>query len=621
MRSTNENDFSRSEEPGKASAFSKGSTLSLAESENEIASASLFRSEEEPIELKPFTEDVKKEIYTLLKERFPEGEPVHMAAISKYLVNHGYISKVYGFSKMKHLLQAMQGYVSLQDVIISQVPNVLVTITPGALGKAAESPAGSARVRQEEESARNEEAKRASSGSVRFSGSGSSGSTFREEPEETSISYDRSKKKLNPVESFERLAYLPPKVVDFLIHHGMSDPLTTLAYAYQKSVEEQTYEQRGVTITFPVPAMEGEGEGRENMIAILKKNERPYGRPWYLTYVGFPRREEAEEEEEEQEEDHPLIPGKSLEMFADIGYWQEFLRELADMALPENWETSNRRLGRYYVLKKYIQYTFYRLQQEDKISISSDGQLAAFNTGLVNNHYDDIYACFIPNKTGEGEEGKEGKAPKWKFEAFALAGMRGKDGYGKMLTSYFDPLPPAPSYGEKTVDLIYDLSRDLVTDYDHIIIDNLRRLPLGYLRECCYGDSAAQEMLTAIQNARGENALRQAYYVLSKYIAENDKIYRRLKSRMEDAIEIALKRVRWNFRTAIPCYYPKGNSVSLMLPLCLEDDLHTDAALVVQKNPSGSYQGQTVLGLEQAYLDARLICRPNNDWLSEPWYA
>ena len=84
---------------------------------------------------------------------------------------------------------------------------------------------------------------------------------------------------------------------------------------------------------------------------------------------------------------------------------------------------------------------------------------------------------------------------------------------------------------------------------------------------------------------------------------------------MEDAIQIALKRVRWNFRTAIPCYFPKGNCMSLMLPLCLEDDSKTDAALVVQKNPSGSYQGQTVLHLDQAYLDARLICRPNMDWL------
>lgn len=55
--------------------------------------------------------------------------------------------------------------------------------------------------------------------------------------------------------------------------------------------------------------------------------------------------------------------------------------------------------------------------------------------------------------------------------------------------------------------------------------------------------------------------------------------------------------------------------MSMMLPLCLEDDDHIDAALVVKKNPSGSYQGQTVLQLDRAYLDARLVCKPYTDWL------
>lgn len=109
---------------------------------------------------------------------------------------------------------------------------------------------------------------------------------------------------------------------------------------------------------------------------------------------------------------------------------------------------------------------------------------------------------------------------------------------------------------------------------------------------------------------------KQAYYQLSNFIIENDRIYRRMKARMEDAIETTLKRVRWNFRTAVPCYFPKGNCMSLMLPLALADDNRTDAALIVLKNPSGSYQGQTILELEKAYLDARLLCRPNNDWMS-----
>lgn len=78
----------------------------------------------------------------------------------------------------------------------------------------------------------------------------------------------------------------------------------------------------------------------------------------------------------------------------------------------------------------------------------------------------------------------------------------------------------------------------------------------------------------------------------------------------------AEEKMRWNFRTAIPSCYPRMNAMSLLLPLCLVDELHADAALVVQLMASGNYQGQTILTMEQAYMNARLICRPDSDWLT-----
>lgn len=93
-------------------------------------------------------------------------------------------------------------------------------------------------------------------------------------------------------------------------------------------------------------------------------------------------------------------------------------------------------------------------------------------------------------------------------------------------------------------------------------------------------------------------------------------MYRTLRNRMEDAIDIARRRVKWNFKTAIPSYYPRKNSMSLLLPLCLLDDQQADAALVVQLQESGIYQGQTILTIEQAYTNARLITRPDSDWLT-----
>ena len=88
-----------------------------------------------------------------------------------------------------------------------------------------------------------------------------------------------------------------------------------------------------------------------------------------------------------------------------------------------------------------------------------------------------------------------------------------------------------------------------------------------------------------------------------------------MRNLLEDAVELARKQVRWNFKTAIPCYFPTRNVMSLMLPLALQNDNRPDAALVVELTHSGNYQGQTILNLQQAYLDGRLLCRPNSEWL------
>lgn len=108
---------------------------------------------------------------------------------------------------------------------------------------------------------------------------------------------------------------------------------------------------------------------------------------------------------------------------------------------------------------------------------------------------------------------------------------------------------------------------------------------------------------------------REIYRELSDFIGETPKLYNRMRNRLEDAIKLARKQVRWNFKTAIPCYFPTGNTMSLMLPLALQDERKTDVALVVELTRSGNYQGQTILTLQQAYVDGRLLCRPNSEWL------
>lgn len=601
----------------------------------------------------------KSDIYSKLILNFKTGEKYSLSDVGKYLTTNGFNAKRFGYGQMRSLLKDIPEFMEVSNEGDGRSNGtVIIREWNGPEKKNAPDNGRSKDMNKTERSSldkiedENETASlsvfqksnfesftstnrsysnfsrnygnyhqdntasesRASARGVRFTGATGS-STFKSEPvlkEKVNKEIDKAENpKQEEESSFERLAYLPPKVLDYLSRKGMSDPARVLNEAYLSSLKNKTYLQRGSTITFPFIASDG-----SEMLAVLRRNEKAYGKPWYLSYVGYPQKEENEPEEtEDREEEKISVPGKMLENFADIGYWQEFLKELAEMALPENWDyRSTRERGRYYILKKYIQYTFYRLQQQDKIAIAP-GNFAAFNTGLVNNHYQDIYACFVPNPQADLQD-ENGVVPQWKFESFAIAGQRGKDGYGKMLTSYFNPLPGVATYYDSLSDLIYDLNAPLMTDYEHIIIDNIDRLPMDYLKECMYSDDYAQELLEHVENANSRERKKQAYYALSNYVVDNDRIFRRLKDRMEDAIEIAVKRVRWNFRSAVPCYYPKGNCMSLMLPLSLADDTKTDAALVVLKNPSGSYQGHTILELEKAYLDARLICRPNDDWMS-----
>lgn len=560
------------------------------------------------------TELNKQEIYNLLKVKFNFNAPYALAEVGKELTASGHGCRRYGYARMKNFMKELKEFIQLEDYEYDGHSNTNVFLkewriktdfTSGNLFRATtsaemaewENELGAGLLNINRNKLKDQQTKKikktVNPTIIRAEEKNSKVVGKREGEKETEV-FEKGK-----VGEFLRLSYLPPKIVDILKRKGFRNPDRVLASAYQHALSHQLIQIQSDSISFPVKC------GEENLVAILKKNDKPNGRPWYLSYVGTPT---DELQDEEKEDELAIPPGKSLEQFADLGSWQDFLKKLADQALTEQWDSNQKRHGRYYVLKKYIQYTFYRLLQEEKICISDDRKFAAFNTGLVNHHYDDIYACFVPNPQREKAE--------WKFEAFAIAGLRGKDGYGKLLTNYFNPLPQVPKYVEKKEDLIYDLDKELLTDYEHIIVDNLRRLPKGYLTEGCYGDERAMKMIAELyRNQKGSDEQKKVYTALSQYIAGNDRIFRRLRSRMEDAIEIALKRVRWNFRTAIPCYYPKGNCMSLMLPLCLEDDSRTDAALIVQKNPSGSYQGQTVLRLEQAYLDARLICRPNTDWL------
>lgn len=345
-------------------------------------------------------------------------------------------------------------------------------------------------------------------------------------------------------------------------------------------------------VIFPISVLRNDGETPvEVSITRDRKMDRPGALPWRVCYVdsfAFQK----------------VRAGRALTDWAYLGNIDSMIESLADYALDEKWGFEQDEDSKdYSILRSYLMYTFYRLQSENKVLEDSDKGIAAFNTGLVDPTYEAIYACFSPSSSG---------CP-WRFEAFCKAGSKQ---WGKKLVASFDPLPQRASYFEKKEDLLFDGNRTLQRDVDHILLDNIDRLPEAFLAEELRGSSDALEALSRAVNADDDASKKAAYDELREAVEDNAKVKRRLINRLDDAIELAQKRVEWNFKTAVPAFYPTKNAMSLLLPLDLTENDRPDVALVVELMESGAYIGQTILTMKMAYNNARLISRPDSDWLN-----
>jgi cold shock CspA family protein len=282
------------------------------------------------------------------------------------------------------------------------------------------------------------------------------------------------------------------------------------------------------------------------------------------------------------------------------------LHDLARLALREDWAFGHDISGArtpYPILRNFLINTFYKLYRDGEVKdVSYQGQnWASFNTGLVNELYDPIYALF--------EKNTQPPRP-WRFHSFCCANI-GRN--GQILVKNFNPLPKVARYFGKVEEVIFDPDIDIVPRYDHIIYDSIRRgrYPKAFLeRHCPRGiDWVDPDSLSRDEKIAFFDSFQQK-------VQEDARTDRDIRNRIQDAIELAVKRARWNFKTAIPTYYPRRGNISLLLPIALVSDEKVDLALVVSRTNAGGYSGETVYKLNWAYDHARLVCRPDSDWLT-----
>lgn len=304
-----------------------------------------------------------------------------------------------------------------------------------------------------------------------------------------------------------------------------------------------------------------------------------------------------------------------LERDAYAESWGKVIEDLAEMALPENWgepEYRGKEYVKHPVLYSYFVFTYYIAKTQGRVvrkELGSDN-LTIFNTGLVDNRYEYIYAVMADQTHNHSQ--------KLDFLGFAVVG---NGALGKRISKLFDELPERVQYITDANDLFLDTKAamyDCDIDIDHIVTaERLKRLPMKFLRYICVLDDEASEILQRPESRQKWTAL------VDRFNAPDTNLKFRLSEEIRASKDIAVKRTEWNYKTAIPIYFAARHTLSTIIPLTLPyTDVATgrvDAALVLSHNKnSGRYQAETVLTLSMAYSNSRQIAKPDSDWLLVP---
>lgn len=225
-------------------------------------------------------------------------------------------------------------------------------------------------------------------------------------------------------------------------------------------------------------------------------------------------------------------------------------------------------------LKNYLNYTFVRLISLEQATpghffhFSDDHQWVCFNTGLQNAHAVDLVAVFQKYKPRDGID--EQAKPDWVYKGCYASNDR------QYRSHFGNGVPDIAWYSTESKDFIFDTSYHLDKDsFDHLF-----------------------------ERAKERSGLSNA----------SDEVVRNY---LRGAIENLVPKIRRNYKIAIPVYYVEEKRMQLLLPFVSASDLNEISCFLVERDDTNkTYHLKTIFDLDQAYFSARLITRPDRDWLN-----
>lgn len=88
-----------------------------------------------------------------------------------------------------------------------------------------------------------------------------------------------------------------------------------------------------------------------------------------------------------------------------------------------------------------------------------------------------------------------------------------------------------------------------------------------------------------------------------------------LQQYINGCIQSSKEKLKRNYKIAVPQYFLTTGIIQLLIPLCLSAPNVADLAIVVE-DYGKMYRAATCLTLDMAINNARLLARPDRDWLN-----
>ena len=257
--------------------------------------------------------------------------------------------------------------------------------------------------------------------------------------------------------------------------------------------------------------------------------------------------------------DQRFCRGRLRDCIGDLS--DEILADLAKVVAEEDWHIPGKSDDPYALLKNYLFQIFKRAYDENKLFVSD--RFLIFNTGLYDKSRRNVYYGLL-------EKREEGDGAPYSFYAWRPE---------KHIPEWEGVLPASVDFLEMLSP--YNPNHQHTVDYEHIAISNRRRLDFLNVPN---SDAEGRELLLSL---------------------------------LEGCVQASFRRAKARDFKAIPTYFTSQNrveKVQYLIPLYYDNKPKAALVLNIKKD---RYDIETVLTLEMAYQNARVINNINQTWIKE----